>query len=137
MNMTIGEVTAVLLYVRVIRNHNGSLIDNINTVEKVFGASYEICFLIVSPKKVYYEGDQRPESTEEELKIEEPQIKLDNVKYCYETSKDVEVLKGVSIDVLKNQIVAIVGHSGCGKSTIVSLLERFYDPSDGEVLFCG
>ena len=62
---------------------------------------------------------------------------MDNVKYCYETSKDVEVLKGVSIDVRKNQIVAIVGHSGCGKSTIVSLLERFYDPSDGEVLFCG
>ena len=56
-DMSIGEVTAVLLYVRVIRNHNGSLIDNINTVEKVFGASYEICFLIVSPKKVHYEGD--------------------------------------------------------------------------------
>ena len=56
-DMTIGEVTAILLYVRVIRNHNGSLIDNINTVAKVFGASYEICFLIVSPKKVHYEGD--------------------------------------------------------------------------------
>ena len=37
----------------------------------------------------------------------------------------------------KNQVVALVGHSGCGKSSIVSLIERFYDPTDGKLLFAG
>ena len=61
--MSIGEVTAMLLYVRVIRLHNHSMVDHIGTVYKVFGASYEIAFLIVSPNKVNFEGEQKPEST--------------------------------------------------------------------------
>lgn len=47
------------------------------------------------------------------------------------------VLKGVNIEVKANQVVALVGHSGCGKSSIIQLIERFYDPDDGKVLFSG
>ena len=47
------------------------------------------------------------------------------------------MLKGVTIDVRTNQIVALVGASGCGKSSIISLLERFYDPVEGKLLFNG
>ena len=47
------------------------------------------------------------------------------------------VLKGVSIDVCQGQVVALVGQSGCGKSSIISLIERFYDPLEGRVLFSG
>ena len=47
------------------------------------------------------------------------------------------MLNGISIDVKKNQVVALVGQSGCGKSSIVSLIERFYDPTNGRALFSG
>ena len=47
------------------------------------------------------------------------------------------MLKGIEIDVKKNQIVALVGHSGCGKSSIISLIERFYDPNEGQLLYKG
>ena len=49
------------------------------------------------------------------------------------------MLKGVSFEVenKKNRVVALCGTSGCGKSSIISLIERFYDPEEGEVLFNG
>ena len=50
-----------------------------------------------------------------------------------------EVLKGVSLTVNnnKNRVVALCGTSGCGKSSIVGMIERFYDPTSGEVIFNG
>jgi len=49
------------------------------------------------------------------------------------------VLKGLSIEVnnYKNRVVALCGQSGCGKSSIISLIERFYDPDSGGVFFNG
>ena len=50
-----------------------------------------------------------------------------------------QVLKGVSlsVDIERNRVVALCGTSGCGKSSIISLIQRFYDPDEGEVLFNG
>jgi ABC-type multidrug transport system fused ATPase/permease subunit len=49
------------------------------------------------------------------------------------------VLKGVSISVdnEKKRVVALVGTSGCGKSSIISMIERFYEPTEGNVFFNG
>lgn len=61
------------------------------------------------------------------------------MKFNYPGKADVQVLKGVSltVDNVKNRVVALCGTSGCGKSSIISLIERFYDPTEGEVLFNG
>jgi len=66
-------------------------------------------------------------------------LEVRNVEFSYPGKADVKVLKGVSftVDNVKNRVVALCGTSGCGKSSIVSLIERFYDPSSGEVLFNG
>ena len=47
------------------------------------------------------------------------------------------MLKGLSITAKPGQLVALVGASGCGKSTVIALVERFYDPSSGEVYIDG
>ncbi|KAI8796008.1 multidrug resistance protein 3 [Biomphalaria glabrata] len=65
------------------------------------------------------------------------EIKLDNVHFHYPTRPDVHVLKGVSMHVRPGQTAALVGMSGCGKSTIVSLVQRYYDPSEGAILIEG
>ena len=46
-----------------------------------------------------------------------------------------QVLKSINIEVKKNKVVAFVGASGCGKSSMISLIERYYDPLEGQILF--
>ena len=65
------------------------------------------------------------------------EIQIKGVKFSYPTKKEVEVLKGVDIDIQKNKVVALVGASGCGKSSLISMIERFYDPKQGMVCFDG
>ena len=66
-------------------------------------------------------------------------IEFKNVTFAYPTKPDLNVLKGISFSVQPGQSAALVGYSGCGKSTIIQLLERFYDVKDGngEILIDG
>ncbi|KAJ2031442.1 hypothetical protein H4S03_006625 [Coemansia sp. S3946] len=65
------------------------------------------------------------------------EIELTNVSFRYPTRPDVQVLDGFSIRVRAGQKVALVGESGCGKSTMIGLVERFYDVESGEVKIDG
>lgn len=55
-------------------------------------------------------------------------------KFTYPTRPDIQVLNGLNVSVKPGQTLAFVGSSGCGKSTSVQLLERFYDPDHGKVV---
>lgn len=57
-----------------------------------------------------------------------------NVRFKYPSRRQVKVLRNLSITVKPGQTVALVGTSGCGKSTSVSLVERFYDVDAGRVV---
>ncbi len=63
-------------------------------------------------------------------------IKYENLWFKYETSLDY-VLKNINLTVNKGEIVAFVGHSGAGKTTLVDMLPRFYDPIKGRVTIDG
>ncbi|ORX77993.1 P-loop containing nucleoside triphosphate hydrolase protein [Basidiobolus meristosporus CBS 931.73] len=74
--------------------------------------------------------------SEEGLKPDacEGRLELRNVKFIYPSRPNAVVLKGVDLVIPAGKTTAIVGVSGSGKSTIVGLVERFYDPVEGEVL---
>uniref|UniRef100_A0ABM5GNJ0 ATP-dependent translocase ABCB1 isoform X1 n=1 Tax=Pogona vitticeps TaxID=103695 RepID=A0ABM5GNJ0_9SAUR len=76
---------------------------------------------------------------DEGLKLERfnGNVAFKKVAFNYPTRPDVSVLRGLSVAVDKGQTLALVGSSGCGKSTVVQLLERFYDPLNGEVQLDG
>ncbi|XP_028289549.1 bile salt export pump-like [Parambassis ranga] len=64
-------------------------------------------------------------------------IEFVNCKFTYPARPDAQVLNGLVVSVKPGQTLALVGTSGCGKSTSVQLLERFYDPDEGQVLIDG
>jgi len=63
------------------------------------------------------------------------EIEFRNVKFSY--NADTEVLHGINLTIKKGQTIALVGQSGSGKSTIVDLIPRFYDVTEGEILIDG
>ncbi|NWI68390.1 MDR1 protein, partial [Todus mexicanus] len=64
----------------------------------------------------------------------EGNIEFRNIHFVYPTRPEVKVLQGLNLKVNKGQTLALVGSSGCGKSTSIQLLERFYNPLEGQVV---
>jgi ATP-binding cassette subfamily B (MDR/TAP) protein 1 len=86
--------------------------------------------------------DRKPEidswSAEgEKLDSMDGYIEFRDVHFRYPTRPDQRVLRGLNITVKPGQYVALVGASGCGKSTTIALMERFYDPITGGVFVDG
>jgi len=61
-------------------------------------------------------------------------VRYRGIQFRYPTRPDAKILNGLDLEVLKGQTVALVGHSGCGKSTCVQLLQRYYDPDEGTIV---
>ncbi|MEG3308410.1 ABC transporter ATP-binding protein [Streptococcus suis] len=80
------------------------------------------------------EEETEPDSSAE-LTMTDGQVVFDQVTFAYEVGKP--ILKDISIQADKGETIALVGHTGSGKSSIMNLLYRFYDPQEGQVLIDG
>ena len=100
---------------------------------KAKAAASRIFKIVDYPSKINAMAEQ--EKTEKiDLK---GKIEFKNVWFRYPTRKEDFVLRGLNITVNPSESVALVGESGCGKSTFVNLLMRFYDVDHGEILLDG
>ena len=70
-----------------------------------------------------------------ELKIEKAEVVFDDVQFAYEEGKP--VLQDIAFQASPGETIALVGHTGSGKSSIMNLLYRFYDPQEGTILIDG
>ncbi|HFU4188506.1 TPA: ABC transporter ATP-binding protein, partial [Streptococcus suis] len=80
------------------------------------------------------EEETEPDSSDE-LTVTDGQVVFDQVTFAYEAGKP--ILKDITIQADKGETIALVGHTGSGKSSIMNLLYRFYDPQEGQVLIDG
>lgn len=93
----------------------------------------------VAADRVYPLIDQQPAIGNPEDPVAFPSgplsLELDNVRFGYEADK--EVLKGLSVKIPAGTSLAIIGPNGCGKSTLVNLVPRFFDPQQGSIRING
>ena len=129
----IGTITSFLFYMVLLMFNFGIMGGVFGNVMSIFGASDKIVMLMQYEPIVNATGGSKPpvQATSH--------ITLKDVEFNYPSKKDVQVLKGVSIEVdnKNKRVVALVGQSGCGKSSIISMIERFYDAQKGAVMFNG
>lgn len=104
-----------------------NLTEKVNVIQTALTSGERVFDILETPTAMSDEPDADPS-----LEVSEGRIEFDGVRFRYPGTSE-EVLHGVSFDVTPGQMLALVGDTGAGKSTIAHLLSRFYDPDDGVV----
>lgn len=122
--MSVGELVSFVLYTTFIGGSIAGLGDIYSLLQKAIGSSERVLEIL-------------DEKAEEESGITSTnflgEIQFEKVRFRYPTRPEVEVLKEVSFRIKPGEKVALAGHSGAGKSTIIQLLSRFYEVDQGSI----
>ncbi len=132
--MSIGELTAVLLLLIALIGPTDMIFWATRDMIRGFGAS-ERLFSTISTGKVELLPDKKTDYSD----VFKGAIEFQNVSFAYNNAnhKKTLVLKNLTFKIEPNQCVALVGPTGCGKTTLAKLLLRLYDPQEGTILLDG
>ena len=124
-NMTVGELTAFQLYLTLMQVPVRSLGFIINIYARAHSAGTRVFAILDLPSPV----EEVPGA--KELRVSRGNVRFNNVSFEYD--EDQGVLKNVDIDAKPGQTIALLGPTGSGKTSIVNLIPRFYDPNSGQI----
>ncbi|NXJ75962.1 MDR1 protein, partial [Trogon melanurus] len=128
----IGGVLIVFFSVLIGAFSLGQAAPNLESVANARGAAYEV-YQIINKKRLIdssSKGGYKPDKLIGEIEFR-------NIHFSYPSRPDIQILKGLNLKVQTGKTIALVGASGCGKSTTIQLLQRFYDPVQGEITLDG
>jgi ABC-type multidrug transport system fused ATPase/permease subunit len=130
--MSVGQLISFVLYSTFVGASFGGIAELYAQIQKAIGATERVFELLdETPEKI---NSVRDVTTIEKIR---GNVTFKNVAFSYHSRKEIKVLKDVSFTANFGQKIAIVGPSGTGKSTIASLLLRFYNIDEGEILVDG
>ncbi|MBS1111477.1 MAG: transporter related, partial [Anaeromyxobacteraceae bacterium] len=128
--LTAGALTAFLVYTLLIAMGLGTLADIWAEAMRGLGAAERVFDLTERKPGMPVSGGRR-------LDRVSGRVAYEGVRFRYPTRPDVEVLQGIDLAVEPGQVVALVGPSGGGKSTMGAMLSRLYDPTAGRLTLDG
>jgi ABC transporter fused permease/ATP-binding protein len=123
--MTMGQLTSFLLYTFTVAFSIAALGGVWQDFMRAIGASERVFDLLEREPKMVDGGAQ--------IEGMRGEIKFTDVDFSYPSRPDVSVLRGINLTLKPGEVVALVGPSGGGKSTIAALVSRFYDPNAGRI----
>ncbi|KAK0147853.1 Multidrug resistance protein 1 [Merluccius polli] len=125
---SIGSVLIVLFTVLIGAFSLGQTSPSFQAFASARGAAHKVYNIIDNTPSIdsYSETGLTPDSIKGDIEFK-------NIHFNYPSRTDVKVLNNMSLSVKTGQTIALVGSSGCGKSTTIQLLLRFYDPQEGSV----
>lgn len=126
--ITIGKLIAFIMYIQMFFRPIRMIADRYNTLQMGIVSSSRIMNLLDDRTYVQANGTFIPQSMQ-------GAVKFDNVWFAYNDSQ--YVLKGISIDIKPGETIALVGATGAGKSSVINLLNRFYEINRGSILVDG
>ena len=126
--ITVGIVFSFLLYMRNFTRPINEIMNLFNTIRGAL-AGAERVFEVIDEEK------EKDKDNAVNIDNIEGHVELRGVTFSYSNGK--EILKNVSLEAKKGEVIAIVGPTGAGKTTIVNLLTKFYDIDSGEILIDG
>lgn len=127
--ITAGSLVAFLTYAVNISNPIKRLTRVIGNIQKALAAAQRVFMVIDMPEEIVEANDARL------LPQVQGKVEFQNVTFAYNEKGD--VIKDLSFTVAPGEVIAIVGTSGAGKSTIANLLPRFYDVNKGDIKIDG
>jgi ATP-binding cassette, subfamily B, multidrug efflux pump len=127
--VTIGTLTAFLQYSQRFFRPIQDLSDKYNILQSAMASSERIFKLLDTPVAIQDPAEAKP------LTSPQGRVEFRDVGFAYDGQH--RVVEGVSFSIEPGEKVAMVGHTGAGKTTLTSLLLRFYDVSGGKILFDG
>jgi ATP-binding cassette subfamily B multidrug efflux pump len=122
---SVGQLISFNMYISMLYNPLRQIADKFNVMQMGIVAADRVFEILESDVEVQNNGTIRTEKFKGNIKIE-------NVRFSY--IKGEEILKGINLEVKEAETVAIVGATGAGKSTIINLLNRFYEIDSGKIL---
>jgi len=129
--MNAGKVLKVFMNVLFGINGISSCTNSLNIFGEATAAATKLFSIIERKPKMNDKGGITPDTSLQ------GDIEFKDVHFSYPSRPDIEILKGISFSCQPGKTIALVGASGSGKSTIIQLLERFYDTGSGSILIDG
>jgi ATP-binding cassette subfamily B protein len=127
--LTVGAILLFLSYLGSLYTPLEAVMYTTSTIQGASGSARRVLEVLRS------EADVRDKADAIELPRVRGEVRFENVNFGYQADRP--VLRGIDLSIKPGETIAIVGATGAGKSTLVSLIPRFADPDDGRVLLDG